>query len=136
MILSDLCSCFLNRRLLWYINYDLKEDVEFYVELKGFFEKVDIDLFYYLVIDFFSDLFYDYYFFGVGSGKDLIKLLMGNGELCELLIEFLVVEVIGWECWIDIKLYYLFDFIESGYVEEVIIERMIVFIYVYLLKEK
>lgn len=39
-ILSDLCSRFLNRRLLRYINYDPKEDAELYAELKDFLKKL------------------------------------------------------------------------------------------------
>lgn len=38
-ILSDLCSRFLNRRLLRYINYDPKEDAELYAELKDFLKR-------------------------------------------------------------------------------------------------
>ncbi|EAG6377602.1 HD domain-containing protein [Listeria monocytogenes CFSAN002355] len=135
-ILSDLCSRFLNRRLLRYINYDPKEDAELYAELKGLLEKADIDPSYYLVIDSSSDLPYDYYLPGVGSGKDPIKLLMGNGELRELSTESPVVEAIGRERRTDIKLYYPLDFIESGHVEEAITERMIALIHAHSLKEK
>ncbi|MCT6562998.1 hypothetical protein N4307_15670, partial [Staphylococcus aureus] len=75
---------------------------------------------YYLVIDSSSDLPYDYYLPGVGSGKDPIKLLMGNGELRELSTESPVVEAIGRERRTDIKLYYPLDFIESGDVDQAI----------------
>lgn len=45
----------------------------------------------------------------MGSGKDPIKLLMGNGELRELSTESPVVEAIGPERRTDIKLYYPLD---------------------------
>ncbi|EFR92805.1 HD domain-containing protein, partial [Listeria innocua FSL J1-023] len=135
-ILSDLCSRFLNRRLLRYLNYNPKEDAELYTELKGLLEKADIDPSYYLVVDSSSDLPYDYYLPGVGSGKEPIKLLMGNGELRELSTESPVVEAIGRERRTDIKLYYPLDFIESGRVEPEIAERMISLIHAHSLKEK
>ncbi|KGL39244.1 HD domain-containing protein [Listeria newyorkensis] len=134
-ILSDLCSRFLNRRLLQYINYDSRVDAELYLKLKGLLEQADIDPEYYLVIDSTSDLPYDLYEPGDVAGRSPIQLLMPNGELHELSTESSIVEAIAGKRRVDIKLYYPLDFIESGRINATISEEIVSLIHAHSLKE-
>ncbi|EUJ32739.1 hypothetical protein MFLO_06519 [Listeria floridensis FSL S10-1187] len=128
-ILSDLCNRFLTRRLLSYVDYEPSSDQDFYNQMKGLFEKAEVDPAYYLVIDYSSDLPYDLYKPGASTGKSPIQLLMRNGELHELSTESPIVESIGGKIRTDVKLYFPLDFIENGRIPAEIAKEIVTLIH-------
>jgi len=104
VILSDLCSRFMNRKLFKYVEYDPINDAEKKEQLIHLFEKANIDPKYYLVVDSSSDLPYDVY--RAGEGRVPIYLQMPTGELKELSTHSVIVESITGKMREDHKLYY------------------------------
>ncbi|WP_100400439.1 HD domain-containing protein [Bacillus sp. FJAT-44742] len=112
-ILKDLCQRFMNRRLFKYVEFDQNFVMNEWGELQELFRKAEIDPEYYLVIDFSSDLPYDFYRPGEEEERMPIHLLMPNGKLRELSRESDVVEAISGKKRTDHKLYFPVDLLET-----------------------
>lgn len=113
MILSDLCSRFLDRKLFQYTNFDMKDDMGKLQELRQLFDRAGINPDYYLVIDSSSDLPYDFYRPGEEGERLPIYLQLENGELKELSEASDIVESISGKRRTDHKLYYPADIINK-----------------------
>ncbi|MFB4161572.1 HD domain-containing protein [Geomicrobium sp. JSM 1781026] len=117
-ILSDLCGRFLHRRLFQYVEFDQSFILHDWPKLQEKFRQIGIDPDYYLVIDFSSDLPYDFYRPGEEEERMPIHLLMGDKKLRELSRESDVVEAISGKKRTDHKLYYPADLLDQPEFEE------------------
>ncbi|HLU24012.1 MAG TPA: HD domain-containing protein [Bacillaceae bacterium] len=105
-ILRDLCSRFMNRKLLKYVGFSPDKKEILSEQLSELFRAADIDPEYYLAFDSSSDLPYDFYRPGDEEERRPIHLLMPNGELHELSRESTIVDAISGKLRSDHKLYY------------------------------
>ncbi|MBB6450540.1 hypothetical protein HNR44_002523 [Geomicrobium halophilum] len=117
-ILADLCSRFLHRRLLQYVEFDQNFIMNEWAGLQERFKAIGIDPNYYLVVDFSSDLPYDFYRPGEEEERMPIHLLMNDQKLRELSRESDVVEAISGKKRTDHKLYYPSDILKTPGQEE------------------
>ncbi|GAK12053.1 HD domain-containing protein [Geomicrobium sp. JCM 19039] len=117
-ILADLCGRFLHRRLFQYVEFDQSFILHDWPALQEKFRQIGIDPDYYLVIDFSSDLPYDFYRPGEEEERMPIHLLMGDKKLRELSRESDVVEAISGKKRTDHKLYYPADLLDQPEFEE------------------
>ncbi|WPS87676.1 HD domain-containing protein [Brevibacillus halotolerans] len=111
-ILSDLCSRFLDRNLLQYVEYNPRNFRTEY-EIRELFQEAGIDPDYYVEVDSTSDLPYDYYRPGKEQERISIMLVKPNGEQAELSTMSEIVEAVCGKRRFDYKLYYPADLIES-----------------------
>ncbi|MBO0991600.1 HD domain-containing protein [Bacillus sp. SD088] len=106
VILQDLCSRFMNRKLFKYVEFDPSKQYKLLGQLEELFKKAEIDPDYYLAVDSSSDLPYDFYRPGEEEERLPIHLLMPNQERHELSRESAIVEAISGKLRTDHKLYY------------------------------
>ncbi|MBD8025518.1 HD domain-containing protein [Ureibacillus sp. Re31] len=106
LILSDLCSRFMNRKLFGYVNINPEEEPERFGRLKELLEMAGVNTEYYFYHDCTSDLPYDFYRPGKETTRLPIFLLMPNGEVRELSQESLIVDSIAGRIKTDHKVYY------------------------------
>ncbi|MBM7634466.1 HD domain-containing protein [Geomicrobium sediminis] len=119
VILADLCRRFLHRDLFQYVEFDQNFILNEWSDLQERFRRIGLDPDYYLVIDFSSDLPYDFYRPGEEEERLPIHLLNRNGRLRELSRESDVVEAISGKKRTDHKLYYPKDVLDApGFSEE------------------
>lgn len=111
-ILSDLCSRFLDRNLLQYVEYNPRNFRTEY-EIRELFQEAGIDPDYYVEVDSTSDLPYDYYRPGKEQERISIMLVKPNGEQAELSTMSEIVEAVCGKRRFDYKLYYPADLIET-----------------------
>ncbi|WP_018923219.1 HD domain-containing protein [Salsuginibacillus kocurii] len=112
-ILQDLCQRFMNRRLFKYVEFDQHFIMNQWNDLQELFRQADIDPDYYLVIDFSSDLPYDFYRPGEEEERVPIHLLRPDGKLRELSRESELVEAISGKKRTDQKVYFPQDLLET-----------------------
>lgn len=114
VILRDLCSRFVNRRLFKYVEFHpSNEQMNKLLELNMLFKKAGIDPEYYLVVDSSSDLPYDFYRPGEEEERLPIHLLKNNGEIRELSRESEIVDAISGKRRTDHKLYFPDDLLRD-----------------------
>lgn len=111
LILKDLCSRFVNRRLFQYVEFHPSLGMQKIMELTTLFKKAGIDPAYYLVVDHSSDLPYDFYRPGEEEERLPIHLLRNNGDIKELSRESEIVDAITGKRRTDHKLYFPEDFL-------------------------
>lgn len=110
---------FLHRDLFQYVEFDQNFILNEWSDLQERFRRIGLDPDYYLVIDFSSDLPYDFYRPGEEEERLPIHLLNRNGRLRELSRESDVVEAISGKKRTDHKLYYPKDVLDApGFSEE------------------
>ncbi|QDI91694.1 HD domain-containing protein [Salicibibacter halophilus] len=112
-ILADLCSRFLHRRLFQYVEFNQHFIMNEWAGLQERFKAIGVDPEYYLVIDFSSDLPYDFYRPGEEEERMPIHLLMNDRKLRELSRQSDVVEAISGKKRTDHKLYYPSDVLHT-----------------------
>lgn len=114
VILSDLCTRFINRRLFQYAEFDPATEYQKFGELQKLFERAGLDPTYYLVTDSSSDLPYDFYRTGEENERIPIHLQMPDGTLQELSRKSEIVEAISGKRRTDHKIYYPEDVLKRG----------------------
>ncbi|WP_090396417.1 HD domain-containing protein [Natribacillus halophilus] len=112
-ILADLCRRFLHRRLFQYVEFTQHFIMNEWSGLKERFKAIGVDPDYYLVVDFSSDLPYDFYRPGEEEERMPIHLLMNDRNLHELSRESEIVEAISGKKRTDHKLYYPQDILHT-----------------------
>ncbi|PSL45866.1 hypothetical protein B0H94_106121 [Salsuginibacillus halophilus] len=105
-ILQDLCRRFLDRRLFEHVEFDQHFVMNQWSELRQLFIDAGFDPDYYLVIDFSSDLPYDFYRPGEEEERMPIHLLTSDDRLRELSRESELVEAISGKKRTDQKVYF------------------------------
>lgn len=113
VILRDLCSRFVNRKLFQYVEFHPSSEMTKVIELATLFKKAGIDPNYYLVVDSSSDLPYDFYRPGEEEERLPIHLLKNNGEIKELSRESEIVIAITGKRRTDHKLYFPEDLLKD-----------------------
>lgn len=114
VILSDLCTRFMNRRLFKYVEFPPSNaEMKKLMELTQLFKEAGLDPEYYLVLDSSSDLPYDFYRPGEEEERVPIYLLAHNGELKELSRQSDIVDAISGKRRTDHKLYFPADLLED-----------------------
>ncbi|QGQ93669.1 HD domain-containing protein [Paenibacillus psychroresistens] len=83
VILADLCSRFMNRRLFKYAAYEEVEP-ELLEQIRAYMDHIGLPADYYLQVDYPSDLPYDVYLPGKSDEKLPIVLLNSRDELTEI----------------------------------------------------
>ncbi|MFP7201911.1 HD domain-containing protein [Lysinibacillus halotolerans] len=116
-ILSDLCTRFMNRKLLGYVNLNPEEEPERFRRLKELLEAAGVNTEYYFYHDCTSDLPYDFYRPGKETTRLPIFLLMPNGEIRELSQESLIVDSIAGRIKTDHKVYYPKEILQNPSVD-------------------
>lgn len=114
LILKDLSTRFLNRKLFKFVEVDPAKDWEKLVQLEKLFLQADIDPSYYLVMDSSSDLPYDFYRPGEEGERIPIYLQLPNKELSELSRSSDIVDAISGKRRTDHKLYYPKDMLDKN----------------------
>lgn len=116
LILADLTSRFINRRLFHYVDYEPTEQAEL-DEITEFFNNNNIDPKYYLEIDSPSDLPYDIYPLNDESINTLIFLLKPNGRVVEISLESEIIASMTGRKRAKRRLYYPLDLVREYQLE-------------------
>ncbi|WP_232697950.1 HD domain-containing protein [Brevibacillus daliensis] len=116
-ILSDLCSRFLDRNLLQYVEYNPRQ-FRTENEIRQLFAEAGIDSNYYVEVDSTSDLPYDYYRPEKDQERISIMLVKPNGEQAELSTMSDIVESVCGKRRFDYKLFYPADLLEALPIEQ------------------
>lgn len=116
IILADLTSRFINRRLFYYIDYEPIEQGKL-DNIKEFFRINNINPEYYLEIDSPSDLPYDIYPLNDESNKAPIFLLKPSGSMVEISMESEIIASMTGRKKAKCRLYYPHDLLREYQLE-------------------
>lgn len=117
VILSELTTRFINRRLFHYVDID-PDDKERLNRINEFFDDNNIDKRYYLELDSPSDLPYDIYKPGEDIMKPPIYLLANNGEPIEISRKSTIIASITGKPKTEYRLYYPLDILKDKNLEQ------------------
>ncbi|GLC87979.1 HD domain-containing protein [Lysinibacillus piscis] len=125
VILRDLSSRFINRKLFGYINMNPQKEPQRFERLQQLFNQMGLDATYYVVHDSTSDLPYDLYQPGAAMEKLPIMLQMSNGEVRELSQESSLVDAIAGRLKTDHKVYFPEEVLTDSEVDKGVREELI-----------
>lgn len=106
VILRDLSSRFVNRKLFHYVDFNPEERQADYERLQALFKQLGLDPTYYFVHDTTADLPYDFYRPGEENAREPIYVELKDGSLAELSEKSALVQAVTGREQRDHKVYF------------------------------